>query len=183
MNNKLLIFSFIVIFIFGYTLYEANKIQDKLGSTASSTGTIIKQMPSVVFDSYTEENKKIDPKVLATEGNFLFIHFWATWCGPCELEFPDLVELIKLMKDKKNLKFLLVAVNDDKVKIKKFLKKYELTLDNVVLLEDKINAHKEFGTYKMPETFLFNPKNEVVKKFTGQQVWTQKHIVDLFKAL
>lgn len=182
MNNKLVIFSLIIIFVFGYIMYETNKIQSKLVKPSSDTGTIIQQFPKVKFQSFEAENL-IDPMEIAGEGNFLFVHFWATWCGPCELEFPELSELIGLLKEKKNLKFLLVAVNDDKTKIKKFLKKYDLVLDNVVILEDKIDAHKEFGTYKMPETFLFNPQGGVIKKFTGQQAWRQNHLVNLFKSL
>jgi len=183
MNNKLIIFCLIIIFTFSYILYETNKIDSKLGGTDLATGTVIQKIPNVKFDLYGDESTKVDLYKMAEEGNFLLIHFWATWCGPCELEFPELTEMIKLLKGKKNLKFLLVAVNDDVTKIKKFLKKFDLNLDNVVLLEDKINGHKEYGTYKMPETFLFNPKKEIIKKFTGQQPWTQVHIVKMLKSL
>lgn len=183
MNNKIIIFSFIVIFIFGYIMYETNKIESKLARPDSSTGTIIQKLPKVNFQKFGYANENVKPQDLANSGHFLFVHFWATWCGPCEVEFPDLVELIKELKDKKNIKFLLVAVNDDETKIKKFLKKFDLNLDNVVLLEDKIDAHKQFGTYKMPETFLFNPAGAVVKKFTGQQAWSQNNFIQLFKSL
>ena len=91
--------------------------------------------------------------------------------------------MIHLFKDKKNIQFVLVAVNDDPKKMKKFLKQFDLNLDNVSLVEDKINSHKELGTYKLPETFVFNSENKIVKKYTGQQPWLQKYIVDQIKSL
>lgn len=182
MNKKLIGFSGIIIFVFGYILYETKKIDSKLSSTDLSTGTVIKRIPAVNFTDFNS-GEVVNTAKLAEAGNFLFVHFWATWCGPCELEFPDLTEMINLLKDKKNLKFLLVAVNDDKTKMKKFLNKFDLNLDNVLILEDKTDAHKQYGTYKMSETFLFNPKKEIVKKYTGQQAWSQTYLVNSLKSL
>ena len=91
--------------------------------------------------------------------------------------------MIQALKEKKNIVFLLVAVNDNLIEIKKFLKKFDLSLNNILVLEDNLDAHKEYGTYKMPETFLFSPSGTIVKKFTGQKPWSQKYLVDYFLSL
>ncbi|MBD66761.1 MAG: hypothetical protein CME62_16255 [Halobacteriovoraceae bacterium] len=184
MNRKIYIFSIIIIFVFGYILFEAYKLENKFaGDSADKAGTVIQNMPNLKFSLASDSDKNLELYQLTGQGKNVFVHFWATWCAPCEKEFPELVKMIHLFKDKKNIQFVLVAVNDDPKKMKKFLKQFDLNLDNVSLVEDKINSHKELGTYKLPETFVFNSENKIVKKYTGQQPWLQKYIVDQIKSL
>lgn len=181
MNKKLIGFLLILIFVFGYTVFEALRLDSKFADQATlSSGTIIKKLPNVEFIS---KDKSTNVQEYTKNGDFVFVHFWATWCAPCEAEFPELVEMMQILKSKKNIKFLLVAVNDDKTAMKKFLGKFDLNLDSIVLLSDDIDSHKAFGTYKMPETFIFDGQNNIVKKFTGQQPWGQKYLVDYLRAL
>jgi len=41
----------------------------------------------------------------------LLVNFWATWCGPCRAEFPDLVKLRGQYAEEK-LDFILVSLDD-----------------------------------------------------------------------
>ena len=183
MNYKLIGFLLIIIFVFGYTVFEALRLDSKFADQKSIvSGTVIKTLPEVTFESFSGGDI-VDVKKFTSEGDNVFIHFWATWCAPCEAEFPELVEMIQELKDKKDLKFLLVAVNDDETEMKKFLKKFDLNLDSVVLLTDTKDSHKQFGTYKMPETFVFDAQNQIIKKFQGKQPWTQKYLIDYLKSL
>lgn len=185
MNKKLLLFLFIIIFVFGYTIYESVKLDKKLAKTNfSQTGTIIKSLPDGLkwYPLNKADGKVFDVNKVLTDGSNVIVHFWATWCAPCEVEFPELVELTKLLKEKTNLKFLFVAVNDDVAKVNKFLKKFEIQ-ENTYLLVDNDNEYKRLGTYRMPESYLFGTDGKVLKKYTGQQPWTQKFIVDYLKSL
>jgi len=183
MNKKLLIFLSIIIFVFGYTVFEAMRLDKKFASAVSNTaGTVIQTIPNIAFTALGSK-KKVLPMDLAKNEKYIFVHFWATWCAPCEAEFPELVEMIKTLNNKKNIVFLLVAVNDNLVEIKKFLKKFDLSLNNILVLEDNLDAHKEYGTYKMPESFLFSPSGSIIKKYTGQKPWSQKYLVDYFSSL
>jgi thiol-disulfide isomerase/thioredoxin len=184
MNNKLIIFLTLISFVFGYTIYEAAKLDSKLSSSqTNSTGTILKSLPEDIVFKEFNSGKQVSLSNLTSNGSNLFIHFWATWCGPCEVEFPELVEMLHLLKSKKDVKFLLVAVNDDVKKVTKFLKKFDLNIENVMVVTDDNNLYQRFGTYKLPESFVFSDDNKVVKKFSGQQPWTQKYLVDFFKLL
>jgi cytochrome c biogenesis protein CcmG/thiol:disulfide interchange protein DsbE len=183
MNKKLIIFFSIIIFVFGFTIYEAMKLDQKFGDNSSSvTGTVIKKFPNVDFTDL-HSKKKITLNTFFNKNEIIVIHFWATWCGPCEAEFPELVKMIHLLKENKKLRFILVAVNDQKPKMLKFLSKFDLNLDSITLLEDKTNSHKQFGTYKMPETFTFSSEGQIIKKFTGQKKWTELSHITFFNSL
>ncbi len=184
MNQKLLFVLSIIIITFGYITYQSMKLENKFTSFNSSfnTDSIIKELPNIKLKEF-KTNKEFDLHKLATSGNNLVIHFWATWCAPCEKEFPELVKLTKLLETKKDVKFLFIAVNDTDIKISKFLKKFKKYNNFSILIDNKNMHQKSFGTFRLPETFLFDKKLNIIKKFVGQQEWTQKHFVDQLNSL
>ena len=181
MNHKLIIFLLIFSFVLGFSAWQSYKLDQKFSKQnfVSSTGTLLKEVPAgVSFKTFDEgETYNIDSE------SFSVVHFWATWCAPCEAEFPDLIELTHMLKTHKNINFLLVAVNDDAKEMRKFLSKFDLNLDTIHILVDSEDIHKKFGTYKMPESFLIGPKGVVVRKFTGQQKWNSQEFESYFKSL
>jgi cytochrome c biogenesis protein CcmG/thiol:disulfide interchange protein DsbE len=183
MNQKLLFVLSIIIITFGYVTYQSLMLDKKFSSFSNSqSNTIIKTIPKVSLKEFKTGNL-IDLNQLAVDGNDIVVHFWATWCAPCEKEFPDLLELTKLLEEKKNVKFLFIAVNDTDKNIKKFMSKFK-KYDNFLILIDNENVHqKSFGTFRLPETYLFGKDSKAIRKFIGRQEWNQKHFVDLLKSL
>ena len=67
---------------------------------------------------------------------------------------------------------VLLAINDEEKKIKKFMKKMGKLPSNIVIaLDNNSVALNQFGTMKVPETFVFNQKGKTLRKFVGPQDW------------
>lgn len=183
MNQKLLFVLSIIIVTFGYISYQSIMLEKKFSSFSDfKTNSILKSLPEVSFKDF-KSKKDINLLQLSNKKNNLIIHFWATWCAPCEKEFPDLLELTKILESKKDVKFLFIAVNDEDKKIKKFMSQFK-DYDNFMILIDKENIHqKSFGTFRLPETYLFGKDFKLIRKFIGRQEWNQKHFVDQLKSL
>jgi cytochrome c biogenesis protein CcmG, thiol:disulfide interchange protein DsbE len=100
-----------------------------------------------------------------------YIHFWATWCGPCEAEFPEFIRYAKKL-EKFPIHFITIAVNDKPEAIKKYLKKYGELPKNMIILMDPDNMSQKFGTNKLPETYLLGGSGQYFTKFIGPQSWS-----------
>jgi len=141
-------------------------------SEASSNHVILKEMPLISL--MTLDGKVFLTKDFKMNSNGYYVHIWGTWCGPCEGEFPGLLEYASRVENK-NVKFYLVAVNDELIKVQKFLKRFPNISKNVTILIDTSNLLMDsFGTYKVPETFLFDKNGKTITQFVGPQEWNQE---------
>lgn len=71
---------------------------------------LAKGTPSPMFTDY--ENHEGGTSSLSDfEGKFVYIDIWATWCGPCKVEFPYLKTLEASYRDK-NIEFVSISVDD-----------------------------------------------------------------------
>tara|TARA_B100001750_G_scaffold243416_1_gene258593 strand:+ start:1031 stop:1549 length:519 start_codon:yes stop_codon:yes gene_type:complete len=83
----------------------------------------------------------------------VLIHFWASWCAPCVVEFPDLVELAQSRPD-----ISVLAISSDRTEgaIQRFLDKHAPDLpENFHIVYDR-NGHltrDKFSVFALPETF------------------------------
>jgi thiol-disulfide isomerase/thioredoxin len=141
------------------------------GDSSNST-SVLKVLPDFIV--YNLDGSEFYSKNFSQNSNSYYVHIWGTWCGPCEAEFGDLLGYASKVKDKKAL-FYLIAVNDELVNVQKFLKKYGQLPENVKILIDRNNlALDKFGTFKVPETFLFDSKNNSKNKYIGPQDWSRE---------
>ena len=96
------------------------------------------------------------------KNNYTLINFWASWCAPCRIEHPFLMQLSK----EKNLKILGVNFKDKRNNALNFLD----NLGNPYQYLAKDDLGKQsigFGIYGIPESILINKDFIVIKKFIG----------------
>jgi peroxiredoxin len=100
------------------------------------------------------------------------VNFWATWCGPCVTEFPDIVELHHMYR---NREFEIVTVSanepDERAEVLKFLQKKHASMRNVLFSSSDKYAMLEAFDPEMkgniPYTALLSAKGEILYKVEG----------------
>lgn len=155
--------------VLSYSMYVKKNIESTL-----STGDelVLKEMPDFSsFDFYNEKNKITKDTVFSSNDKVAFVHFWATWCGPCEEELPSFIKLLSKWKAS-GVRGLLIAVQDDENKMLKYLKRFGELPDNISVMHDESGAiMARFGTVKLPETYLFASNFQNLNKYVGPQDW------------
>jgi thiol-disulfide isomerase/thioredoxin len=100
----------------------------------------------------------------ASKGKVVLLNFWATWCGPCRAEIPDLVELQKKYADR--LQIIGLDVDDDDVtEVKKFVAENKINYP-VGMATNEIRMQYG-GVAALPTSFVLNSDGQVVQKHEG----------------
>jgi thiol-disulfide isomerase/thioredoxin len=105
------------------------------------------------------------PVTLAdSHGKVILLNFWATWCGPCRAEIPDLIELQNKYKDKLQILGLVVD-EDDADAIKEFVEKFGINYP-VAIASDAIRFQYG-GIAALPTSFVLDSEGRIVQKHEG----------------
>ena len=168
-------FIFVIVSItLGYSLYHKNKIDTYVDQ---SRDYILKSLPSVKLSNF-KTGDVVELQDLATSSNGLVVHFWGTWCAPCEAEFPEFVEFSRKLESQ-NIKVVCMAVKDNDKKISKFLKRFkDLPSNSIVIHDESGKSMEKLGVVKVPETFVFDSKLEHRIMFKGPQDWKMPSFFD-----
>ncbi len=146
---------FLLIFILGIFFLSLNKSLNY--NTESLVGNKLGEIELVSFEDdsiFTNDDFK--------KNSFTLINFWASWCAPCRIEHPQLMELSK----ENNIKILGVNFKDKKINALKFLK--DLGDPYEYLTRDSNGKQSvNFGIYGIPESILIDNKLTIIKKFVG----------------
>jgi thiol-disulfide isomerase/thioredoxin len=100
----------------------------------------------------------------ATRGKIILLNFWASWCGPCRAEVPDLVELQERYKDRLQV-IGLVVDDDDMDAIHQFVKDFGINYPvGVAPAELRVQYG---GIPALPTSFVLDTQGRVVQKHVG----------------
>lgn len=106
-------------------------------------------------------------------GKLLLVNFYATWCGPCVTEFPDLMATNRMYRDRP-FAFTTVSSNvpDEKNEVLAFLQKMHASTSNLLYGSDDTYAMQEafdpnVGS-AVPVTVLLSPRGDVLFHEQGE---------------
>jgi len=115
-------------------------------------------------------------------GKYVMVNFWATYCAPCLRELPSMYALARKHPDK--LAIVAVSVDDSWDPIKDLFEQRIGKLPPFTLaLDADSKLAREFGTVKIPETYLIGPDGQLVDKFVADRDWTSPPAEAYFRRL
>lgn len=106
-------------------------------------------------------------------GKIVVLNFWATWCPPCIEEMPALNRLADHYRGK-DVVVLGVSLDEDASQYDDFIAKNEIKF--LTLRNPARAVSEQYGTYKLPETYIISRQGRLLKKYIGPRDWSSAEI-------
>lgn len=150
----------------GIKALDKSIMETKYGKLAADRLALMRgsAIGNVVYDfkQNTADGKTI--KLSDYRGKYLLVDFWASWCGPCRMENPNVVAAYKKYKDK-GFTILGVSFDQDKAKWLSAVEKDQLTWDQVSDLKGWGNeAARIFSISSIPQNILIDKDGKILEK-------------------
>jgi len=97
-------------------------------------------------------------------GKVLIINFWATWCGPCRAEIPDLVALQEKYRDRLQV----IGISEDESSpevVKRFAAEHHVNYPVVMMTPEIEKLFPGIGA--LPTSFIIDRESRIVQKHVG----------------
>ena len=172
--KKVLLIITTVLALVGATIYadKATRVKPKshVNNTVQSETAAGTPAPDVTFKDLDGK----DVPLSQYKGKIVLVNFWATWCEPCQIEIPWLIEM-QQKYEAKGFTVLGIAMDDEgKSAVAPYLAKerfnvngQKLPMSYPLVLGNDAVADKFGGLLGYPTSFLISRDGKVIKKIQG----------------
>ncbi len=160
---------------YNYKLAELEDVYSKFDPTTKNTKYAINLLETIETlrkveigqpaPDFTQNDTQGNPFSLSNlKGKYVLVDFWASWCGPCRAENPNVVEAFQKY-NAKGFTVLGVSLDRDKTKWIAAISEDNLTWAHISDLKYWDNAAaKLYGVRSIPANFLVDPNGIIVGK-------------------
>lgn len=152
-------------------LRYANPFLELLDSIQPSSSAVLHQRVNAAtqfsIGGYPPDFMQEDPngqplRLSDFKGRYLLLDFWASWCGPCRRENPNVVKLYNKHKDK-GFEILGISLDNNKQRWLNAIEKDQLTWPQISDLKGWSNVvAQQYQVTSIPKTFLLDPEGKII---------------------
>jgi thiol-disulfide isomerase/thioredoxin len=134
----------------------------------SSTGSVLNSLPPAVLETELRAASGSPIKLSDYSGKVLVVNLWATWCGPCRLETPELVKLHKEYQSRGVEMVGLSTENPDlsAQRVVEFVKAFNVDY-HVGWATPEVALTLMQGRESIPQSFIITREGRILKRFIG----------------
>jgi peroxiredoxin len=137
------------------------------GAKSTQVGTMAKY-----FSQKSSKGKNVSLK--SFDGKYILLDFWASWCGPCRKEHPNLIKIYEEFKDN-NFDIISISLDSEIGNWQKAIIKDQLTWTQLSDLKGSQNdIALQYGVQSVPANFLINPKGIIIGKNLSTEQLNEK---------
>jgi thiol-disulfide isomerase/thioredoxin len=123
----------------------------------------VKARPAPALPTRVLVGPRVD--IASLRGRPAIIHFWASWCGPCVKEAPQLARLSSELHGRATL--VGVDWSDNPASAASFVRQHHWTFP--VLIDSSGEVGNTYGLRGLPTTFLLDRQGRIIRRLVGPQ--------------
>ena len=171
MKNKLNLFIIITFLSFCFIIFYKGLSNSNTYSPKISDKKNIPIFEAKDFNS----NTYLNSEKIFEEDTFYIVNIWASWCVPCRIEHPLLMELNK----NQSVKLIGLNYKDNLNNALNFINEFGNPYSQIIIDGDG-TLSIELGAYGVPETYIIDKNKKIIRKFVGP---INQEIVDEIKLI
>jgi peroxiredoxin len=117
----------------------------------------------------------------AMRGKVVLLTFWATWCGACRGELPNLQNLYRTLKDHHDFEVLTVNIDQTPAPVLPFVRKNDYQFP--VLLDSDNRVSSAYDVRGIPANFIIDRTGKIIWNCAGSVDWSDPLLQKAVKKL
>ena len=128
----------------------------------------LNSLPRLVLDAENKATSGAPIKLANYSGKVLLVNLWATWCGPCRLETPELVKLHKEFQSR-GVELIGLSTEDPEASaqsVMDFMREYEVDYQIGWATREVAQTLMQ-GRASIPQSFIIARDGRILRRFIG----------------
>lgn len=142
---------------------QADQILDSIKKQEESKKIQRTLVKGASFPDFSEKDVAGKPLSIANyKGKVVLVDFWATWCGPCVHELPNVIKAYEKHHEK-GFEIIGISLDQEEEKLKSFTKEKNMTWQQY--FDGKGWGNKlavKYGVQSIPATFLLDGQGKII---------------------
>jgi thiol-disulfide isomerase/thioredoxin len=162
------VISFGLLAAFGVSSCNSNDPPSSTTNKAAPTRAGFATLPQPVLQAENPATSGNPIKLGDYSGKVLFVNLWATWCGPCRMETPELVKLNKEFRDR-GVEMIGLSTEDPDASaqsVNNFVREYQVDYQ-IGWAANEVAVALMQGRNNIPQSFIIGRDGRIIRRFIG----------------